>query len=115
MKIWKEKLDPQKHKDYMSSYWIGGDDIKAPKDNLIDSWIFFVKECGFTFQFTSIAQLDECLNYFSQKVHASTRREHDGLEYDWQAWYERLPGGLIKNSKREKILKSLEAAKEKFK
>ncbi|NQZ59834.1 MAG: hypothetical protein HRT88_20475 [Lentisphaeraceae bacterium] len=115
MKIWKEKLDPSKHKDYMSTNSLGGDPVKAPKDNLIEAWVYFVKECGFTFQFISLEQIEECIDYFSTKTHPSTKEYNNGLEHYWQKWYERLPSGLTKNGKREKVLKTLTEAKEKIK
>lgn len=115
MKIWKEKADPQKHKDYMSTSWVGGISIPKPKDNLIEKWVYFVKEGGFTFQFTSINQIEECIDYFSTKIHPSTRLNHDIYEHYWQTWHERLPHGITKKGKREKILKALIKAQDKFK
>ena len=83
MKIWKEKLDPSIHKDFMSYNSIGGQTLEAPKDNLIEAWVYFVTECNFTFQFMCIDKISECIEYVSKKIHPSTREDNDGVEHYW--------------------------------
>ncbi|MBK6699944.1 MAG: hypothetical protein IPG55_08585 [Saprospiraceae bacterium] len=107
-KHWKEKTDPTKHVDFMSSTHLGGIGIEGSKEK--GAWVYFVRECSFTFQFASLRQLKVASDYFSKTVHPSTRRKHDGLEHYWQFWYEKLPKGLIGGSKREKVHKALTKA-----
>ena len=114
MQIWKEKLDPNKHTDFMTSSWIGGMEAEKSRDNLVVEWVYFVKECSFTFQFVSLEQLDKCIEYFSHEIPPNTIKPEVDLEHYWQRWYERLPKGLIARKKREKILKALEKAKSEF-
>lgn len=107
---WREKLDSKKHRDYMVSVGDGGIPIKPPKDNLIDRYVYFVEVVGFTFQFSSIAQAYEALEYCQKKVHPSTLTPGIFLEHYWQKWFERLPKGLLRGSKREKVIKALTKA-----
>jgi hypothetical protein len=109
-RFWKEQLDPERHRDYMASMWIGGISVLPPRDPLIVQWVYFVDVCSFTFQFHSLQQLQTCLSYFSQKNHASTRVSHNGLEHYWQQWYERLPQWLFEEAKRQRIVKALTRA-----
>ena len=110
MKIWKEKADPEKHIDSMSTSWVGGVSVEGARDNLIPKWVYFVKAEGFTFQFASIRQIEEAREYFSRQVHPSRREFGVELEHYWQKWYERLPKGLTKGSKRGGVLKAFDAA-----
>jgi hypothetical protein len=112
-KHWKEKADPAKHLDLMSASGIGGINIDCDA-NKTDKWVYFVKECSFTFQFVNLEQLDEAIEYFNKKVHQSTREYNNGLEHYWQRWYERLPKGLTGGTKRERILKAWVRARETF-
>ena len=114
MRIWKEKADPKRHADFMSTSHVGGFPLEAQRDNLLESWVYFVTVEGFTFQFVKIEQIKEAKAYFSQKTHKSTITPGIHLEHYWQNWYERLPKGLTKNSKRQKILKALEQALSEF-
>lgn len=77
-------------------------------------WVYFVRECSFTFQFVTLDQLKECLEWFEKKIHPSSREYNNGLEHYWQRWYERLPKGLTRESKRIKIAKALKKAYEEF-
>jgi hypothetical protein len=110
MRLWKEHLDPEKHWDYMSMSQIGGMRPKPPLDNLIVQWVYFVNVCSFTFQFHSIEQIRECLDYFSQKPRPPSRMPLDPPEHDLQRWYERLPMWLFEEPKRRKVVKALEKA-----
>lgn len=88
----------------------GGSPIQPPKDNLITHYVYFVEVVSFTFQFSSIAQIYEALEYCKQKTHPSTMKSGIFLEHYWQKWYERLPKGLLKGTKRGKVIKALEKA-----
>ena len=112
---WREKLNPKKHRDYMISVGDGGHYIEPPRDNLIIQYVYFVEVVGFTFQFSSIAQIYQALEYCKQKTHPSTLKSGIFLEHYWQKWYERLPKGLLKGTKRDKVVKALEKAVLEFK
>ena len=109
--FWKEELDPSKHRDFMSGF---GPDGGAELDASSQGWVFFVRECGFTFQFVGIDQLERALRYFSSKTHESSRVSHDAHGHWYHRWYERLPAGLVRGSKRERIRKALERAYQSF-
>ncbi len=105
--IWKEKFDPDKHQDKMDSFRNIGL-TEFTKDNLREVWVYFVHECNFTFTFMDLKQAKECLAYFSEKIHSSTR-VNIGFADHWevQRWYERLPGHLKSKKNRAKIVKTL--------
>ena len=106
-KVWREIADPAIHTDFMSTRHVGGIPIEASSDNLIEKWVYFADVCNFTFQFSSIEQVIECREYFSRAVHPSTRESGHELEHYWHPWYSRLPKGLTKDAKREKVLSVL--------
>jgi hypothetical protein len=110
-KHWKEKLDPSKHRDFMRGYQdAGGLPLDAPRDNLLESWAYFVEVAGFTFQFVSVDQIFEALCYFEKKIRPSTKEFNNGLEHYWQPWYSRLPPGIKSEANRTKVVKALNAA-----
>ncbi len=112
-KHWKEIANPAIHTDFMSTSWVGGIPAKADR-KLTIQYVYFVRECSFTFQFSTIEQIEMMIAHFEKKIHASDR-SFNGLEHYWQKWYERLPGGLLKGAKRGKILKALKKALADFK
>ncbi len=108
---WKEKLDPNKHRDLMRGHQdAGGLPVDAPRDNLLQEWAYFVDVAGFTFQFVSTDQICEALRYFEVKIHPSTKEYNNGLEHYWQPWFCRLPPGIKSEAKRVKVVKALKAA-----
>ncbi|HLU08313.1 MAG TPA: hypothetical protein VK003_01495 [Oceanobacillus sp.] len=118
-RIWKEKLDLERHRDYMRYPFARGSHRnaipKAPPDKLIEKWVYFVDVCSFTFQFHSIEQIQECLDYFSQKpIPSSGKSGGKQLEPYWRAWHERLPMWLKEEPKRQKVVKALERALTEF-
>jgi hypothetical protein len=113
-RIWKERLDPDKHVDYMRTTHIGGFTVEAVRDRLIERDVYFVEVCGFTFQFQSLDQITEALAYFRQKTHPSSREPGVTLEHYWQRWYERLPQWLFEEPKRLRVVAALERAAETF-
>ena len=123
-RIWKE---PRKRVFFGSSdevfspMWGGGPpaDISAdPK--LIPEWVYCVYVCGFTFKFWSVDQIKAALDFYSQKIHPSSRiyEENEAFlrchHYVVQRWYERLPLYLRKEGKRQQVVKALEQALEQF-
>lgn len=108
---WKERFDPEKHRDFMSGYQdAGGLAVEPAKDNLLATWAYFVRAASFTFQFHSITQIREAKDYFSKTIHPARREHGHEMEHYWQRWFERLPPGLNGGSKRERILKALNEA-----
>ena len=114
-KVWREKADPLKHVDFMSTRNEGGIPIEASRDNLIDKWVYFAEVNGFVFQFADLDQVKECKAYFSKKTHPSTRETGHDLEHYWHPWYSKLPAGMNKGSKKQKIIKVLDQLLEKWK
>ena len=107
-KIWREIADPEKHRDLMSIYSLGGMPVEKSRDNLIEKWVYFAEVEGFVFQMIGIEQVEQCKKYFESKVHPSTRAENNGLEHYWQSWECRLPKGIHKDKRRQKVLKRLD-------
>ena len=110
-KIWKEEFDPRRHQNQMNA-------ISAPrqaKDNLVPQWVYFVRVCSFTFEFHSVAQINQCLEYYNRKLHPSSRLDISGADHwEMQRWFERLPMYLSEEPKRERVVKALAAALEQF-
>ena len=104
-RFWKEKLDLDKHVDYMKTTHLSGFPVAPSHDNIRERWVYFVTVCSFTFQFQSIEQIQECLTHFEQKTHPSSALPNVTLEHCWQGWEQRLPYRLFENSKRQKSSK----------
>lgn len=121
--IWTETYDPKRHSDKMrdvsnlpgvpKEYW------RAP--TLQRYPVYFVRVCGFTFEFHSLKQLEACLRFFSQKVRPSsmiqfseTDRRIFWLHSVCQRWFERLPMKLLEERRRIRIVPALEEALKQF-
>jgi hypothetical protein len=87
----------------------------SPKDPLIETWVFFVSVCQFTFQFLSLRQIEICIEHIERKM-PPRRTPRRGSADVWEIlrWYERLPAGLLKERNRPKLLKALRTALESF-
>lgn len=124
-RIWKE---PRKRELFGSSdevfspMW-GGDAPPAeisPDPKLIPEWVYCVYVCGFTFKFWSVDQIQAALDFYSQKIHPSSRITEDLGGFlschhsEVQRWYERLPLYLRKEGKRQRVVKALEQALQQF-
>jgi hypothetical protein len=112
---WTEPLDPNRHRDFMSTCHIGGLPIEPPRDRLIERRVYFVEVAGFTFQFASLDQLSEALTYFEAKVHRSSRVPDVSLEHYWQRWFERLPQWLSEEPRKTRVVAGLSRALRAFK
>jgi hypothetical protein len=109
-KHWSEPLDPKRHRNFFTSA-IGGRAVCSdPHSRLRGGRAYFVRAEGFTFQFVSLDQVRECLAWFKQPIHPSSADSTVDFEHYWQRWYERLPKGLTRNPKRERIVAALDAA-----
>ena len=99
---WIEKLDTDKHCDYMQDQSVCGRRPDPPRDNLLVPSVYFVQVCSFTFQFHRMEDIHHCLDYFKIKIHPSDREPNVDLEHYWQPWYQRLPQRLFEESKRKR-------------
>jgi len=77
-----------------------------------------VKVCSFTFTFTSIDQLNACLDYYGQKIHPSSMLPAAQMasadHWELQRWFERLPMYLLEEPKRRKVVQALTSARKKW-
>ena len=91
----------------MSSNQEGSIPIPKSRSNLIEKWVYLANVCDFTFQFADLEQVRECKAYFEQNTHPSTIGSHPPYEHYWQPWYCKLPKGINKGAKKQKVLKVL--------
>jgi hypothetical protein len=112
--IWKEPYESVKHHVVPIEYWGNADDhLRAP--SLIPKDVVVVHVASFTFQFMSVQQLRDCLSFFEQKIHPSSRRPMPaetlaGIHGKAQRWFERLPIHLLEEPKRRKVVEALSRA-----
>ncbi|MEM6257874.1 MAG: hypothetical protein AAGI37_06125, partial [Planctomycetota bacterium] len=116
--IWKEEREGHwsEHFDFHGYLGLPPVDI-SPDPKLVPVYTYFVRVCGFTFRFGSVAQIVSVLEYYQQKVVPSTRRDTTDRAFERdisQRWYERLPGQLRNESNRHKVVKALTLALEEF-
>lgn len=97
--------------------WGPSCDGETTRDQRLDPrYVYFVRTCGFTFEFHSTDQLHTCLRYFSLRIRPSSRipwdqlGDYGGDQDETQRWFERLPQELLKESKRLRVVKALEKA-----
>ena len=110
-KVWKEEFDGTRHSNKMD----GAARRQRPQANFVPEWVFFVRTCSFTFEFHNLDEIAECLAYYSQKLHPSSRLDIGAAEsWEAQRWSERLPMYLLEEPKRLKVVKALASALEQF-
>ena len=105
-RVWTEEIDIEKHRDYMSTFTVGGEPITPEAAKKINK-VYFLQQGSIVLQFISYDQLLQMEEYLTQKVHPSTRKFNNGLEHYWQSWEERLPKGMHKLKTKKSILKSI--------
>jgi hypothetical protein len=92
-------------------------DVPSPKQHIIRPIVFFVEVAGFTFEFHSLREIQIVLAYFSQKVRPSSRSPYPivGMSH-WEAqqWHDRIPGWLLKEPRRIKVVTALSDALREF-
>ena len=77
--------------------------------------IYFVSAGSFTFQFSSLYELDKCIETLSQKLLPPTVFEYGGKQYYANThWLSRLPGQVKSWRYRQKAIKVLAKAHESF-
>lgn len=105
-RVWIEEIDIEKHRDFMSTYTVGGEPITSEEAKKIDK-VYFLQVGSITLQFLSYNEIIQMEEYLSEKVHSSTRRFNNGLEHYWQSWEERLPRGIHARKTKERVLKGI--------
>jgi hypothetical protein len=113
-RIWKEAYDGTRHRNQM--YPCIGINVKHYEARtLFPEEVYFVRVCSFTFEFHSLVQIKECLSFYSQKIHPSSRLNARGCDH-WETlrWFERLPLYLQEEPKRVKVVTALEKAVKEF-
>lgn len=78
-----------------------------------------MRVCAFTFDFSSLEEIQKYLDYFGQKTHPSGRAFNVGIcpygdHDDWQTKFQRLPLYLSEGPKRQKVIKALQKALAEF-
>ena len=110
-KIWKEQFDPTRHQNRMDSKSVA----HRPIANFVPTWVYFVRVCSFTFEFHSVAQIDDCLDYYARKLRPSSRLNIGAADHwEVQRWFERLPMYLAEEPKRQRVVRALTSAREQF-
>jgi len=109
----------REHANYMG-YIDDGQGIRRKNSQGLTSYkVCLVDVCGFSFIFHSVMQIELCHDYYSIKIHPSSRlpvyRENLGGDHsETQRWFERLPARLRHHSKRPKVAAALEIAMVEF-
>jgi hypothetical protein len=98
--------------------WLDGTASLIPRFEIV------VEVVSFKFRFRTMKRLRECIAYYEQKTHPSSRIPAKTIAADigadwrelrsWEVerWFERLPMYLLEEPKRQKVLKALGAALE---
>lgn len=107
---WREEFNPAKHRNPMRWDVPPLASTQAP-DRLVDSPVFFVAVCGFTFEFHGVDQILACRDYYAERIHPSSSLDvRGGDHWEYQRWFERLPGHLREEPKRLRVIKALDKA-----
>jgi hypothetical protein len=106
-RIWKEKWDSARHNNHMPILGgVTGKALQAP--TLLSADVYFVCVCSFTFEFHNLAQIEECLLFYSHKIQPTTRVDtRGGDHWEFQTWFEQLPLYLREEPKRKKVVAAL--------
>jgi hypothetical protein len=113
-RMWKEPFDPDRHHDHRER------GVGPHGAGPATGWAYFVEVCGFTFEFMSLDHIRAALEYYSRKIHPSSRLpEYTNTNLchergEWQPWWGRVPLYLQEEPKRVKVVKALEKALETF-
>ncbi len=116
-RIWKERNNlPLSKEDRLRS--------KLQPD-LDLGWLYFAEVCGFVFQFRKLEEIQEYIDYYTFKVHPSSRtldkvpflyagRYSIGDHWERQTNFDELPLYLQAEGKRQQVLKALREAQTVF-
>ena len=107
---WTEAHDWTRHCDRMD-----GVAVPAYLPSFVPRFAYFVSVCSFTFEFQSLDQLRLCLEFYSRKLHPSTRRDIGAADHwECERWFERLPLYLREEPKRLQVVSALQRALDEF-
>jgi hypothetical protein len=107
---WTEPHERTQHRDRT-------DGLLAPPllPSFVPRNIYFVSVCSFTFEFQSLDQLRLCLEFYSRKIHPSTRLDIGAADHwECERWFERLPLYLREEPKRLQVVSALQRALDDF-
>ncbi|MBB5056466.1 hypothetical protein HDF16_001151 [Granulicella aggregans] len=92
-------------------YW-GHSPTPRPEDrNLVPRNMLKVAVASFTFRFVCVEQIRDCLSYYEQQTHPSSRLSINGGDHwEFERWFERPPMYLLEDAKRTKVVKALRKA-----
>ena len=106
MRLWKEKYGAWESRKFDGMFCGSPHHLREPL-----GWIYFVRVCSFTFSFDSVEQIQEYLDYYSQKVHPSSAMSNvPASGWEFQTRFDELPLYLREESKRQKVIKALSKA-----
>jgi len=120
-RIWSEPYSSKRHAAPMPAH-LGGGAARARhhrSSTLFPHRVVLVNVCSFTFVFHSAEEIRACLDYYSRKVHPSSRsaaaawavaRGEVTWRWEVERWYERLPLYLRKETKRSRVIIALQRA-----
>lgn len=120
-KHWIEQYDETHHINHMWGIGIFPPTDSVSKYKPEPHNVYFVRECGFSFEFHNIEQVESCRDYYNKKIRPSTiitkgeLNLYGGDQTETQRWFEKMPKKLNNNHNRPKILKALNKAIESFK
>ena len=109
-RIWIEPYKAQSGPPW--DYWGSVDaDAHQRAPALVPMNVLMVNVASFTFHFFSVQQIRDCLAYYNEKTHPSSRLSIGAMDH-WEAqrWFERLPMYLLEESKRARVVKALSRA-----
>ena len=113
---WSEEYDPLKHRNPMGSeVGIPPGIARHHRARTVDPHrVLFVRVAGFTFEFHSAEQARACLEFYRLKTLPSGRLSakdmSGGDPWEFQRWFDRLPGELRREPKRLQVVAALEEA-----
>lgn len=114
-KISIEDFDRTKHPNHM--WYIDNEQLTRYEHTggLTPYKVCVVEVRGFQFIFHSSMQVELCLDYYSRRIHPSSRlpvyKENlGGDHWETQRWFEKLPLFLLENANRQKVIATLERA-----
>lgn len=108
------EYNPEIHLDYMSFVNEGGVSIKSPHIIKGKKFVFVLTIGEESLIFKDIAQIKEAKDFFERKLRPSTVSNPPPYEHFWHIWFGRLPKKALKASNRDKILKAINLALEKY-
>jgi hypothetical protein len=87
----------------------------AEHRTLFSTHAFFVDVCQFTFEFVALREIEIAVEYFSQRIHPSSRYPIGTVDHgEAQRWFECIPGHLRQEANRVRVVAALRVALAEF-